>query len=169
MKFRDHQTGILFHETNNLRNKLLKINNENTIKKCPIYSKSHNTSWRHYKEAWYQLGPIILIIKKTLYNGSPPNFTSYIKLINQINYLLFTLRYEQIKNTHYSDKYFSPLSANPTRWPNTLKQFFGINDNCLSVFDHFVKLALKGLRWQQQQQRQNTITTIKIPGKSHNV
>ena len=36
---------------------------------------------------------------------------------------------------------FNPLSANPTKWSNTLKQV------CLSVFDHFVKLALKGLRW----------------------
>ena len=36
--------------------------------------------------------------------------------------------------------------ANPTKWPNTLKQFVGkLPSNCLSVFDHFVKLALKGL------------------------
>ena len=34
-----------------------------------------------------------------------------------------------------------PLSANPTKWSNTLKQFVGN----LSVFDHFVKLMLKGL------------------------
>ena len=32
----------------------------------------------------------------------------------------------------------NPLSANPTKWSNTL--------NCLSVFDHFMVLALKGLR-----------------------
>ena len=38
----------------------------------------------------------------------------------------------------------NPLSANPTKWSNTVKQFVG---NCLSVFDHFVKLALKGLSW----------------------
>ena len=41
---------------------------------------------------------------------------------------------------------FNPLSANPTKWSNTLKQFVGNSPtNCLSVFDHFVKLALKGL------------------------
>ena len=34
---------------------------------------------------------------------------------------------------------FNPLSANPTKWSNTLKQFV------LSVFDYFVGLALKGL------------------------
>ena len=38
----------------------------------------------------------------------------------------------------------NPLSANPTKWPNTLKQFVGkLPTNCLSVFGHFVNLALK--------------------------
>ena len=42
---------------------------------------------------------------------------------------------------------FNPLSANPTNWSNTLKQFVSnFLTNCLRVFDHFVKLALKGLR-----------------------
>ena len=36
---------------------------------------------------------------------------------------------------------FIPLSANRTKWSNTLKQFVG----SVSVFDHFVGLALKGL------------------------
>ena len=41
----------------------------------------------------------------------------------------------------------NPLSANPTKWSNTLKQFVGkLRTNCLSVFDHFVKLALKEIR-----------------------
>ena len=32
----------------------------------------------------------------------------------------------------------NPLSANPTKWANTLKQFVGnLPTNCLSVFDHF--------------------------------
>ena len=40
----------------------------------------------------------------------------------------------------------NPLSGNPTKWSNTLKQFVGnLLANCLSVFDHFVVLALKGL------------------------
>ena len=40
----------------------------------------------------------------------------------------------------------NPLSANPTKWPNTLKQFVDqLPKNCLSVFGHFVKMALKGL------------------------
>ena len=38
----------------------------------------------------------------------------------------------------------SPLSVNFTKWSNTLKQFVGnLPTNCLSVFGHFVGLALK--------------------------
>ena len=37
----------------------------------------------------------------------------------------------------------NPLSANSTKWSNTLKQLKPAN--CLSVFDHFVKLVRKGL------------------------
>ena len=41
----------------------------------------------------------------------------------------------------------NPLSANPTKWSNTLKQFVGkLPTNCLSVFTHFVGFALEGLR-----------------------
>ena len=53
------------------------------------------------------------------------------------------------KNFHFfSDLVnFNSVSANPTKWSNTLKQFVGnLPTNCLSVFDHFVKLAPKGLR-----------------------
>ena len=41
---------------------------------------------------------------------------------------------------------FKPLIANPTKWSNTLKQFVGkLPTSCQSVFDHFVKLTLRGL------------------------
>ena len=41
----------------------------------------------------------------------------------------------------------NPLSANPTKWSNTLKQFVGkLSTKCLSVCDHFVELALKELK-----------------------
>ena len=36
--------------------------------------------------------------------------------------------------------FFNPLSANPTKWSNTLKQL--LPTNCLSVFEHFLGLAL---------------------------
>ena len=39
----------------------------------------------------------------------------------------------------------NPLSLNPTKWSNTLNQFVGkLPKNCLSVFDHFMELAVKG-------------------------
>ena len=41
----------------------------------------------------------------------------------------------------------NPLKANPTKWSNTLKQFVGnLPTSYLSVFDHFVGLAFKGLK-----------------------
>ena len=41
----------------------------------------------------------------------------------------------------------NPLSTNPIKWSNTLKQFVSkLQTNCLSLFDHFVELVLKGLR-----------------------
>ena len=47
----------------------------------------------------------------------------------------------------FSSQKINPLSTNPTKWSNTLKQFVGnLPTNCLSVFDHFVTLARKGLR-----------------------
>ena len=40
----------------------------------------------------------------------------------------------------------NPLSANATKWLNTLRKFVGkLSTNCLGVFDHFVKLVLKWL------------------------
>ena len=41
----------------------------------------------------------------------------------------------------------NPLSASPTKWSNTLKQFVrNFPTNCFSVFDHFEGLALKGFK-----------------------
>ena len=49
----------------------------------------------------------------------------------------------------HSVKYASPLNASPTKWSNTLKQFAGnLATNFLSVFDDFVKLALKRLEYE---------------------
>ena len=43
-------------------------------------------------------------------------------------------------------KNVNPLNAKFIKWSNKLKQFIGkLPTNCLSVFDHFVGLAFKGL------------------------
>ena len=61
--------------------------------------------------------------------------TSNVTLINNI--------YKEVKAIVAE---LNPLSTNPTKWSKTLKQFVGkLPTNCLSVFDHFVILALKGL------------------------
>ena len=65
-----------------------------------------------------------------------------------------------LKNIYVQLMLFSsvnPLSAIPTRWSNTLKQFIGkLPTNYLSVFADFVGLALKGL-----------IILVKIKGAFH--
>ena len=42
----------------------------------------------------------------------------------------------------------NPLSENPTKWSNILKQLISslLPTNCFRIFDHFVRLALKGLQ-----------------------
>ena len=48
--------------------------------------------------------------------------------------------------TYYNNR-LNHLSANITKWSITLKQYvLKLSTNCLSVFDHFVGLALKGLK-----------------------
>ena len=66
---------------------------------------------------------------------------------------LFSLvRIENSFSTEWTSHYLllgfiNPLSTSFTKWSNTLKQFVGnLPTNCLSVYDHFVKLALKALR-----------------------
>ena len=42
--------------------------------------------------------------------------------------------------------HLNPLSANFTKWANTLKQFVcNLPTSCFSMFGHFVGLVLKGL------------------------
>ena len=57
---------------------------------------------------------------------------------------------------------FNLLSANPIKCSNTLKQFVSnLLTNCLSVFDHFVILALKGLK-KISFSLKRSISTIKL-------
>ena len=66
-----------------------------------------------------------------------------------------------ILNIAYS--FLNPLSANPEKWSNTLKQFAGnLPTNCLSVFDHFMNLALKGLIFMALSQVFNDILQLSV-------
>ena len=53
------------------------------------------------------------------------------------------------------------LSLNPTKWSNILKQFVGSSPTiCLSVFEHFVGLALNGLSFVLLVANQTCIGTL---------
>ena len=84
---------------------------------------------------------------------------------SNINWLLVNYRLDLISSVNQDNKnnwqceskqnvmklrvqlVFNPLSANRTKWPNTLKQFVAkLPTNCLSVFDQFLKLVLKGVK-----------------------
>ena len=57
--------------------------------------------------------------------------------------------------------FLNPLSANPEKWSNTLKQIVGnLPTICLSVFDHFINLALKGLIFEKLNKQQHPIFNI---------
>ena len=80
-----------------------------------------------------KLWVVILIFFEFLENGKPFQipFRIYIKS----------------KLVAIIDHSLNPLSANPEKWSNTLKQIVGnLPTICLSVFDHFMDLALKGLK-----------------------
>ena len=53
------------------------------------------------------------------------------------------------ENYFFANGFFNPLSANPTKWSNTLKPLQNI------VFDQFLELALKELktRWVSASQQ----------------
>ena len=56
-----------------------------------------------------------------------------------------------------------PLNASPTKWSNTFKQFAGkLPTNCLSVSDHFVGLALKGIYWIKLQYQVKQVFLMKV-------
>ena len=60
----------------------------------------------------------------------------------------------------------NPLRDNPTKRSNSLKQFVGnLPTNCLSVFDHFAGLALKGLSYTNNQVDQ----LFQLPGLQTNL
>ena len=55
------------------------------------------------------------------------------------------LRWQEPLTMALKEMRLNALSPNPTKWSNALKQFVSkLLKNCLSVFDHFLGLALKG-------------------------
>ena len=90
------------------------------------------------------VAPLFTVVTHYLFELAFSISMTVIKLI-----LSQTPKFWTIIFTHFfmrSIKNVYPSSANCTKWSNTLKQFVGnLPTNCLSVPDHFVGLALKGL------------------------
>ena len=86
-----------------------------------------------------------LQLRWAMYFNSTKRWVMWMKLLtdlsNEIERKICRIIVEWISNI-----VTNPLSANFIKWSNTLKQFVGnLPTNCLSVFDHVVGLALKGL------------------------
>ena len=106
---------------------------------------NHLTIWPAFLESFYVYDIALrgLQIKKTPYTKiSSTGFKeSWKSILRKSQLELFNKLIEE-----NAFNFFNSLNANYTKWSNTLKQFVDkLSTNCLSVFDHFVKLALKGL------------------------
>ena len=68
------------------------------------------------------------------------------KIWNLTSTFLFSDVFRPQSNVHNKllSQNYNPLSANPTKWSNTLKQFIGNGGQIFGVFDHFMGLAYKG-------------------------
>ena len=71
----------------------------------------------------------------------PQNKELTIKNLSKVNSVIAVNIDRHIKNR----KHLNLLSANPTKWSNTFKQFVSKFQRIVWVFDHFAGLALKEL------------------------
>ena len=78
------------------------------------------------------------------YDGTLFELSSHIKHFQEhISYHNINIPLGLEKQSEFSS--LNPLSTSLTKWSNTLKQLEKLPTNCLSVFDHFLRLTLKGL------------------------
>ena len=103
------------------------------------------------------LGPLLfnifmcdmfLIVKATYFTGYADDNTPFVVRDNIADVIKALSKIEEDLLNRFlnNEMKLNPLSVNFTKWSNTPKQFFSkLSSNYLSVFDHFVGLALKGL------------------------
>ena len=117
--FVDNKLSIYFDED---KTKSVLFSSKRKIKKVPKLNINYkNMQRKQHSKVTY----LCCVLVETISGESMG-----LKVINKINLML------------------NPLSANFTKWSNTLKQIVGkLPTNCLSVFDHFMWLALKGLNF----------------------
>ena len=111
------------------------------------------------RTGWPILVELMNLVNSVIYSGKVLKQEWTLEEIQSINWIFFgrfpiqnhikpsiTEKRSKAKYLTWNSVRLNPLSANPTKWSNTLKKFvFILPTNCLSVFDHFVKLVLKGL------------------------
>ena len=134
-------------DTNQVNTYLLK----STVKRCEMCAKFTKRISRSYQKT--------LLLRTSLYNSfcsdQEPicgyhlqNNSLFVKnkdlgITYANTFPFFIINF--IMYLRDNGKNINPFRANPTKWSNTVKQFVANLPNCLSVFDHFVILALKGL------------------------
>ena len=130
-----------------------------SFSKCNI-SSNNNISYEIGK--WIQKDWIIFLHSEGVWDRLFPSLGSSNQSYSRIcqHYLKLSSRIRHFLPLHLKIKSYSsftllkvlwnlvnPSNANFTKWSNNIKQFVGnLPTNWLSVFDHFVGLAFKGLR-----------------------
>ena len=117
-----------------------------TTKNCQVieYDMTNNFLERPYIKCCGEASPGPFY-KKSKLSTSLDHQSEILKFVLIVRPSKDLLKYNKTKVlTTYI--YLHPLSTNPPKWSNTLEQFASnLPTNCLSVFDDFVILALKGL------------------------
>ena len=112
---------------------LIKVNNRNTRTRCEICSK-----------LTIMTSNVVLVSLLLALNIFPTLLQCFIVNIEHEYCWLSSI----ISIIISFSQPFNYLSANPTKWSNTLKQFIvKLSTNFLNEFDNFVKLSVKGLKF----------------------
>ena len=116
---------------------ILPQRNSNSVEKLIRYSFIHK-GFLLIHEKLTDLSIYIAFLVSSLEQMNGTSYDVSIFCSTHFNHLLFLVNFPYEIN---------PLSAIFTKWSNTLKQFVGkLPTHCLSLFDHFVGLALKRLK-----------------------
>ena len=122
---------------------------------CSNFKKTFDKNFMR-KASIFKISSKYLLCRQILRSDSRWELDGYRKFVlnnsqklaqNRFFYLLSICNLQANEIFNFDNLYNIPLSANFTKWSNILKQFVAkLPTNCLSVFDHFVGLAVKGVR-----------------------
>ena len=111
------------------------------IKDFFFFYAVNNENTRKMSEIFLKLKIKTLLLTLNIFSS----FFKVFVVVFEAGYCLLGIQSNVARPTTY-DYLINSLSASLTKWSNRLKQFVGKwPTNCLSMFHHFVGLALKGL------------------------